>query len=273
MTTQAQDIAESLELVNDLVAKIGAAYKNAGRYRRLAPTCETRYLGPALTISSALRRIIRSDEPRRVEIEGQIARLRELLAECEAAIDEVRASDLYRRTHLAWQEGDGEYLSHALPEIFSSVAAERPNAPLYYPIQLRNPRAEKREGHFTPAIALAERIALLARDGIPAESSGNGLGTDELIRAVPLGDDPESIESPVAVRIAPEALRAVAVCRVDLADDLLAYTPRLSAGVEVHCAPEAGDEWWAIRPDAYREYVLELRDALAARGIACRTGA
>lgn len=270
MTTDRQRIGDRMDQVAVLVAQVGACYETARRYRRLAGVCEERYLNPALDIASTLRGIIRSEEPHRPHVEGQIARLRRLLTDCDAAIQEVRNAEPYRRAQTAWHEGNVAELWLALPDVFASVVPERPTVPLHYPVALRGRKAEPGE-HFIAAIACADKIALLARDGIPAESLGAGLGTDDQIRAVPLTEDPSLSESPVVLQIDPSALRDVVVCRVGLAGDLLAYTPRLSARFEVQCAHEVDDEWWSTRPGAYRAYVRELQDALGARGIGCRT--
>jgi hypothetical protein len=271
VTSGGYNIADCLDQVSELIAEVGACYEAARRYRRLAGVCEERYLAPALDIASVLRRIVRSETPDRGLFERQIARLREVRAECGAAIEEVRATDLYRRARAAWHEGRGDELLRTLPGIFACIAPERPTAPVYHPVSLRGPRTEGGE-HFIPATACADRLALLAREGIPAESVENGLGTDGEIHAVRLGDDPASFESPITLRIEPMALRDAAVCRVALTGDFLVYVPRLRTRFEVHCEPTVSDEWWSIRPDAYRSYLQELRDALAARNICCRTG-
>ena len=45
------------------------------------------------------------------------------------------------------------------------------------------------------------------------------------------------------------------------------YAERLTADFVVSCAAEASDEWWSVRPNAYRTYLDDLRVALTARSI------
>lgn len=270
MTSRGQEIAEHLDRVSQLIREVGAAYEMARRYRGLDSVCEERYLAPALEVASTLRRIARADTFDRELFERQVARLRQLHADCVAAIEGVRASDRYRHARAAWREGRVGALLQALPDIFAWIVPEQPTAPLYHPMSLRGSRADGEE-HFLPASACADQVAALARDGIPADSAEHGLGTDGELRAVRLADAPRAFDTPIALRIEPAALDATAVCRLSPTGDFLVYVPCLRTRFEVLCAQTATDEWWAVRPDAYAGYLRELQEALAASGIPYRT--
>ena len=57
------------------------------------------------------------------------------------------------------------------------------------------------------------------------------------------------------------------VLAIALIGDALIYAERLNTTFRVRLAPSVTDEWWAVSPDAYRDYVFELGRALDRRGI------
>jgi hypothetical protein len=53
---------------------------------------------------------------------------------------------------------------------------------------------------------------------------------------------------------------------------VLFYAERLRAKFTIACVADVDDEWWRIRPDAYRSYVDDLEAALAVEGLTVARG-
>jgi hypothetical protein len=256
--------SDALEEIAKLIAAVGRCYQGARRYRAIAAASENRTLERALEIGATVRRGARGGGLDAVAATAAASALRALLAECEAAVAGVRASALYRRAARAWEEGRGSEVTALAPEIFADVEPYPGCPTLYHQVSV----AGKRRGgeHFVAPETCAAAIAKLARDGIAAIATPTDLGADETIRAVFLSDDPETLDSPVALLIEPASL-GIPVCRVGESGDVAIYIAKLRVAFQVRCAPVVSDEWWAVRPDAYTHYVDELRRALSARAI------
>lgn len=255
---------DALEKIAELIAAVGRCYQDARRYRSIAAASEDGTLEQALEIGAAVRRGARGGGLDAASASEACGRLRALLAECEAAVAGVRTSDAYHRAVRAWNEGRGSEVAALAPEIFTEVEPYPDCPSLYYPV----PVAGRRRGgeHFVPPETCAATIADTARDGIGASRTPADLGADDTIRAVFLSDDPEALESPIALVIEPQNL-GVPVCRVGAGGDVTVYVATLRVPFAVRCAPAVTDEWWAVRPDAYARYVSELRAALRASAI------
>jgi hypothetical protein len=57
------------------------------------------------------------------------------------------------------------------------------------------------------------------------------------------------------------------MCTLAGTDLVLLYAERLVAPFVVTCSPSVDDEWWAVRPDAYRDYLEALRSTLSPGGL------
>jgi hypothetical protein len=246
-----------------LIADLGGCYARARRYRALAADCEERYLARTLAIGSEIRERLRVPEPDRAACAPAVDELRRLAIACEAAIGVVRASAPYRAAVRAWDEGRWSDVAVLAPTIFDAIAPFATVRPLHFTV----PVVGRRGGaHFLAPATVAERILDLLRTGIPASDPVPELGADETLRAVVLDEDPEAIESPIAVIVAPEDV-AWPLFRLEPAGEIFVYAPHVQARMRVRCASHVDDEWWAVRPEAYGRYVAELERELAARGI------
>ena len=259
--------ADVLEEIAALISAVGRCYQRARRYRDIAALCEDQYLARALEIGSAIRKLGRGGG---LDVHAAAAAeeaLRDLLTGCESAVAGVRASDLYRRTVAAWEAGRSAEVAAAAPGIFTAVEPYPDCPTLYYPIPLTNRRGGG--DHFIAPSACADALAELARSGIIPPATALELGADDTIQAVLLCVDFENAESPVALAIEPSALDAP-ICRIGPAGDAVVYAARLRTPFRVHFAQVVTDEWWAVRPDTYDDYVDRLKPELATRGLSTR---
>ena len=260
-------MSDALEVAAALIAEVGECYQHARRYRALADTCEARFLDRALDLGADVRgaeRAGRGDAAARDAAEE----LRALVAACRAAIAEVHASPAYQRAAAAWVNGEWDVVASVAPAVFAAVEPMASRPVLHYPVVITS-RGRGGE-HFIPPAACADAIAATIADGLTPPAVPPELGADERIRAVALSDDPTGLESPIALALDGDAV-APPLCRVVPAGDILVYTARLRAPMRVLSAPEVTDEWWSVRPDAYRHYVAELERELASRGIPTAT--
>jgi len=250
-----------------LIAEVGRCYRRGRRYRDIAALCEQRYLAGALEIGSSIRQRARGGSLDAGATVSTVDSLRDLLAGCEAAIAAVHASDIYRRTVAAWEGGRCADVAVAAPSIFASVEPYPDCPTLYHSIAITSRRGGG--DHFISPSACADALTELSCSGIVPSSTPPELGADERIRAVLLSEDFEVAESPIALAIEPSALD-VPICRIGPAGDGLIYTARLSVPFRVCFAEVVADEWWALQPDAYDNYVDRLVTELAARGLPTR---
>lgn len=246
-----------------LMTEFGERYTRARRYRAVAAECEERHLGRALAIGSALREWARAATGDDADHATAIDELRALVRACEEAIGIVHDSPSYRAACVAWDEGRFHDVAALAPTIFDAIEPLTTPRTLYAPVPIVGRRGGE---HFSPPAVVAERIAGLARTGLPAADPVPQLGADECLRAVVLDDDPEAVEAPITIIVAAEDL-ALPSLRLAPAGEIFVYAPLLRARLRVRCAPEAHDEWWTVRPEAYVGYVRELVRELAIRGI------
>jgi len=248
-----------------LIAEVGAQYARGRRYRAIADALETGFLGRALQLGGELRTLSRTAAPDSDAPATIVAELRRIVDECDAAIAAVQASDAYRAAVAAWDAARLDTVAELARELFDGVVEDRAERPLYAPVIVT--RARGGGEHFLSAAAVAERIAAAQREGVAAADPPPERGADDRIRAVLLDDDPDAATSPITLVWLPGTI-TLPRARLAPAGEVLVYAPRLdAAATRVRCARDVSDEWWAVRPDAYPDYVGELTRELAARGI------
>jgi hypothetical protein len=260
--------ADALDEIATLIGEIGRCYQRGRRYRAIASTCEERYLARALEVGSIVRRARRLGDLAPQLVASLIATLRDLQAECERAIRGVRAGAPYRRALAAWEAGAFDEVAVLAQEVFAGVEPYGDCPALYHAVAIAG-RAGGPDRFITPH-ACADAVVALVRDGLVASEAPPDLGADESIRAVTLDDDPERLESPIALVIDPAGLP---VCRVAPSGDALIYAARLPVTPHVYIADGVSDEWWAVRPEAYADYARRLRVELTSRGVSVLRGA
>jgi hypothetical protein len=246
-----------------LIREVGRSAQRARRYRNLATQVATPVFDRALAIGSDIRRTIRSSEPHPTAIAAAIAELRGLLAACENAIARVQVSALYREAVASFAAGATAQVAALAPTIFTDVTPHAPTGILYWAVPISGGRSG---AHFLPPTEFAARVQQMATEGLLAAPSPPEFGGDDTIAPVLLSDKHDGSESPVALAFEPHTLSAP-VCRLDGSNVVLFYAKRLSAAFTVTCSRSVDDEWWNVRPDAYQEYLAELREALIARAL------
>ena len=246
-----------------LIREVGRSAQRARRYRDLATQLATPVFDRALAIGSDVRRTIRSSEPHPTAITAALAELRELLASCENAITRIQVSALYREAVASFAAGATAQVAALAPPIFTDVTPHAATGILYWAVPIG---AGRSGAHFLPPTEVAARVQQMASEGLVAAPSPLELGGDDTIAPVLLSDEHDGSESPVALAFEPHTLSAP-VCRLDGSNIVLFYAKRLRAAFTVTCARSVDDEWWSVRPDAYQEYLAELREALIERAL------
>ncbi len=255
--TEAPDAAERATV---LLRDVASSAEDARRYRALATRIAEPALDRALAIGSVIRRELRTGPSPRPAVAAALSELQELLDACRSAIAEVRSSRDYVEAASGFARGDTERVASLAPAIFAGVVPAEGCATVFWPV----PIAARIPGsHFVPAEKCAAHILALSNEGIPAALPPPDLGADDLIGAVPLSEEHDGADSPIALAFNADELPAP-VCRLQDTPTLLFYAPRLRCEFAIHAAGTVSDEWWAVRPDAYRRYLDELRHALGA---------
>ena len=246
-----------------LIREVGRSAQEARRYRRLATRIADPTFDRALALGSVVRAELRAGDGNTPGFAAVMAELRTLLEGCEHAIAEVRCDEVYREAAAGFTAGAVERVAALAPAIFTDVAAGCTAATLFWPFPIAGRRSDS---HFLAPAECAERIHAAAAAGIEAQDPPPGLGADDAIGAVVLAAEPDVVESPITVVIDRAAL-STSLCHLEGTASALYYAPRLRAPFVIRCAALVHDEWWAVRPDAYRDYVNDLRNALGAYGI------
>jgi len=258
-----------LDEIARAITEVADCHLHGRRYRSIAAFCEREVLEPALAIGSEVRCAHRRGGPARERAAAMIEELRRLKGACESAIAEVHASASYRVLVEAWNGGRHRDVAAAAPAVFTAVEPYPRCPTVYHPVVVATRRAGAE--HFIAPVDCADSIARVAREGI-APARALDLGADETVQAVALSDDFDTLETPIALAIDPAAV-GLPMCRVTPAGDALVYTPLLRAPWHVRVAAAVSDEWWAVRPEAYRDYVAELKSELDTRRITLTTTA
>jgi hypothetical protein len=254
---------DPVERVAELIRQVGRAAQQARRYRALVATVAEPAFDRALAIGTTIRQSLRDPERQQREAAHAAEELEAVRQRCERAIDDVHDSTVYQAALTAVTAGAVNDVTRLAPAIFDQVEPFPDAALLYSPLPIAGgpPGA-----HFIPPSECAARILAIASEGLIAASPPPELGADERIPAIVLADEHDVAESPLTLVLDAHAL-PVPVCRLAGSNVALFYAARLHVPFRVRTAAAVSDEWWAIRPDAYREYVDELGAALIASGI------
>lgn len=260
---------DPVERVADLIREVGRAAQQARRYRVLAASVAEPAFERALEIGTFIRQSLRDPGRQREQAVAAAAELEATLESCRAAIADVQKSAVYEEALAAIGTGALDRLALLAPAVFDQVEPFPDATRLYWPVPIAGPRPGP---HFVPPADCAARIVKIMTEGLGAASPPPELGADERIPAVVLADEHEVGESPLALVLDARAFPAP-LCRLASSNVALFYAPRVQLPFRVRAAGVVSDEWWAIRPDAYRTYVDALGATLTASGITVESGA
>jgi hypothetical protein len=246
-----------------LIAEVGWSAERARRYRDLATSVAEPAFDRALAIGSEVRQAARAGTV--AALAGAVAELREIQARCQEGINHVRRSVRYQHLLAAFEAGDSTRAAELASAVFDGVSASPASQTLYSPVAIAG---GKSVDHFLPATICAERIRTVADEGLSGASDAgvSSPGSDESIRPLRLSETHDESESPISLAFAPTALPGL-LGRLTDSDEMLFYARRLRAEFVVSCTSRVSDEWWGIRPDAYRRYLEDLKEALTARSL------
>lgn len=260
-------VRDAWEEAAALITEVARLAEDARRYRALVPTVAEPTFDRALAIGSEIRAAVRAG--RSEALDAAVRELLELRRHCEGALAELRASAPYRDLVAAYVTGDAARATDLASRIYSDVTPAPATDALHWPLPIRGRGGTR---HFVSAEECAAKIGALAASGIPAPAEAPAVGGDATVRPIRLSFTPDAAESPISLVIGPEAVPGP-IARVAASDVALWYAERLSAPFVVRAAATVGDEWWQVRPDAYRSYVESLRGALALLGWKLETAA
>jgi hypothetical protein len=262
-------VSDPVERAAQLIREVGLAAQRARRYRGLAASVAEPAFERALAIGTAIRQALRDPVRQRAEAEHAAVELATTLERCTRAVAELQTEQPYREALDAVAAGALDRLARIAPAIFTDVEPFPDSRLVFWPVPIAG---RTQTAHFLPPSECAERIRRLALEGFEAATPPPDLGADERIPAIVLADEPDVTESPLAVVVEAAAFPAP-LCRLAGGSAALFYARRVRLPFRVRAAATLTDEWWAIRPDAYRTYVDELRASLAAIGIELETEA
>jgi hypothetical protein len=253
---------DPLATVAALIRDVGQCAQCARRYGELAASVADPIFDRALALGSDVRRAARGAGDA-TAVDAAITELQSLLAECEASIARVRNGATYQEAATAFAAGAAARVAALAPAIFTDVTPYAPTGSLFWSVPIGSRRSET---HFVPPEELAVRLRAIATEGLRAEGPPPELGGDEVIRPIVLATQPDDAESPITLAYDARAV-AIPVCALAGTDLVLLYAERLVAPFAVTCSPSVDDEWWTVRPDAYRDYLEALRTTLSPGGL------
>jgi hypothetical protein len=249
-----------------LIGEVGRNAERARRYRALVASVAEPTFERALAIGSEVRQLARGGSDAGA-LAGVIAELRDLDARCGGEIARVRATGPYQDLLIAYEADDDAARAADLAQVvFAGVSAAPVTRTLYSPVTIGG---GKSVDHFLAPDICAERIRTIADVGLAVVNDLSGLfpGADESIQPLRLTTTHDEADSPIALAFG-AAVLPPKVGWLTGGDIALVYARHLRAEFVVSGASSVSDEWWEIRPDAYRQYLEDLQRALTARGLA-----
>lgn len=259
-------VAEQLIAFEAALSDLGYLCLVARTFSALRPAADADLAPRVRAIGARLRTALRQgtlDEATVAAVAGEIAGLR---THWEAALEAFHVGAAYRRALTAWQADRVDELAGLLPNLVADLVPVRVPPPLYVGISVSTGRRRPGMRPFLTAEACADRIAAYRTEGFPADVSGTAWWDTELA-CLRLVDDPDALETPVALRI--EVASVPVPVFAGAADDRFRiYARVLKAPFSATLRDAAGDEWWEASAESYPEFRAALAAALYDRGVA-----
>ncbi len=256
--------AEQLIALEAALGELGTLYIAAKRFTALRSAADADLLPSTARLGAMLRTLLRRgqfDDAAVAIAARDIARLR---THWEAELAAVRDSPAYRQALAAWEAGDAAILRRALPNILADIAPITPPPALFVGVSAASGRRRPGARPFLTAEECAEKIAGYRDHGIPCEAGGTHWWDRELA-TVPAADDPEALDTPIALRLDTDRLGLpVFRLRGGALYHLCCQTLRVPFSVALQADVE--DEWWQAYEESYGAYRDQLRQHLQRLG-------
>ena len=239
------------------LGELGALYVAAQGFALLRPEAEAELLPRTEEIGARLRAHLRRSglDPTTVDSAARdIAALRD---RWQKKLADLRASATYQQALAAWKAGDPHKLVDLLPQVIADLAPVMAPPPLFFGVSAAPGRRRPGTSPFLTPAACAQKIAAYRDTGVTTDARGSDWWDTEL-SYLDLVDDPEALESPIALRFDAAQLGAPVFAAAS-DPGFRVYSPVLRAPFSVVLQEEADDEWW----QAYDESFAEFREALA----------
>jgi hypothetical protein len=247
------------------IAELGSLYVAAKEFAPLRTAADQELRLGTEKIASELRAHVRHDTLDAAVLDRTAARVAELRDHWQRALEDLRASPLYRQACDAWRDGDVARLGELLPRVFADVQTVAPPSHLYFDV----PLASRHGGGSSPFLSAdeaASRIRTWRNEGLTTSQRGEWWRTD--LGFVELVADLDLLESSVGLRFDGASLPADVL--TSGGDDHLyrLYGSRIRAPFSVVVREESDDAWWDAAESSYEEFRDELASRLRAAGLA-----
>ncbi len=241
-------------------AELGDLYVLARRFRALRDDADRDLLAKITDLGLQLRKLCRHAELTEATIEEHARQVQSVRREWLDRIDAVKDSAPYRAASAAYEANAQQELARVLPAVVAGIEIVDPVPDLYFGVRVSRPRRGPGSPPFVDSATCVERVLERVRDGLqpPADDE---LGFAHLTP----GEDPESLDSPVSLRLAPSA-SSPALFRSTDDFDLHVYTPSLAGPFTPALCLEFEDPWWRTNDESYEEFRQRVAEGLGERG-------
>lgn len=241
-------------------AELGDLYVLARRFRVLRDDADRDLLTTITDLGLQLRKLCRHAELSEVAIAEHAGRVQSVRRTWLARIAEVKGSATYRAARAAYEADEQHELARLLPEVVAGIDIVDPVPDLYFGVRVSRPRRGPGSPPFVDSATCVERVLERMREGLRPPVD------DELgfARLTP-GDDPESLDSPVSLRLAPSPAGPTLFRSTD-DSDLHVYTPSLAGPFTPALCVEFEDPWWQTNDESYEEFRQRVTEGLRSRG-------
>jgi hypothetical protein len=248
------------------IAELGSLYVAAKEFAPLRAAADEELRLGTERLASELRAHVRHGTLDAAVLDRTAARVAELRAHWQNALEELRASPLYREACETWHAGDATRLGELLPRVFADIHPMEPPPHLYLDVPLAAGRRGGGPSPFLSAEEAATRILTWRDEGVTTSRRGEWWRTD--LGFLELVADPELLESSVGLRF--EGASVPSAVLTSGGDDHVyrLYGQRIRAPFAVVLREESDDAWWDAAESSYEEFRDELADRLRAVGFA-----
>lgn len=257
--------AEQLIGFEAALHELGVLSEAARRFAPLHAAAEADLLPRLREIGALLRSALRRDQWDEALVDAVAREIVVLRDRWQAELEMVRAGAVYRQALAAWKTDRLDELADVVPVLMADARRVADPPVLFAGVPVTTGRRRPGADALAAADECANRIAEYGRDGI---ESGGGTGPwwDVELAGVYFVDDPDALETPVALRI------DTAGCRVPVFTDgtesgFCVYARTLRVPFSVTLPATVEDEWWAVFEGAYDRFRAALVERLRARGI------